>query len=47
MLVDLPEGPDQGTLVTAEPDALTEVSELLQGMHYHLSTAVEGAAEQE
>ncbi|WP_254823319.1 hypothetical protein [Haloglomus halophilum] len=37
VLVHLPEGNDRGTLVTADPDALSELYDLLRGIHHHQS----------
>jgi hypothetical protein len=39
VLVHLPEGTDRGTLVTADPDALPELYDLLRGIHHHLPGA--------
>jgi hypothetical protein len=39
VLVHLPEGDDRGTLVTADPDALSELYDLLRGIHHHLPAA--------
>jgi hypothetical protein len=42
LLLHLPEGGAQGTLVTAAPDALSEVHDLVRGSRHHLENGTNG-----